>query len=137
MDENLHKLKAAYRKGDRGALLRAVLWCLIPPEKTIPKWARIGLRDAIFNTLIGEQSRSWDEAFSRPHPKNKQLNPDRFEKNMEVLFGVEALQSTGAATDEGLFEAVAEKISKKRAKKISGSTVKSTHYKLKKDQKTD
>ena len=137
MDETLRRLKSAHRNGDKGALLRAVLWCLTPPEKTIPQWARIGLRDAIFNTLIGEKARSWDDVFGRPHPKNTQMNPDRFEKNMEVLFGVEALQSTGAATDEALFEAVAEKISKKRAKKISGSTVKSTYYELKKDQKID
>ena len=135
MDETLQKLRTAYRQGNPGALLRAVLWCLTPPERTIPKWARIGLRDAIFETLVGERHRSWDQVFGRPHPKNVQLQPARFKQSMELFFEVEALHEAGAALDDALFEAVAQKISKKKQKKISYSTVKTAYFRLKKDQK--
>lgn len=109
MDETLHKLKAAYRKGDKSALLHAVLWCLIPPEKTIPKWARDGLRDAIFDTLIGEKHRSWDEAFGKPHPKNAHLDPGRFKTKMAIYDAVKKEIAEGGKTDDETFEKIARK----------------------------
>ena len=109
MDETLRRLRVAYRQGDRGALLRAVLWCLIPPEKTIPKWARIGLRDAIFNTLIGEKARSWDDVFGKPHPKSAHLDPDRFQTTMEIYAAVKKEIAEGGKMDDETFERVSRK----------------------------
>src|SRR4029079_17474003 len=65
-EQGLLKLEAAFKKGDKAALLRALNMCLAV-KMEVPEWACMAFLDAFHS-----HPKTWDDVFGRPLQKGAQ-----------------------------------------------------------------
>lgn len=110
-------------QGDRGELLRFINWCF-RQRREVPAWAQESLDEAV--TKVAEfEVKSWDEVFSRPFKKGKQLAAAR-RKSIQVAAEVwrcaNARRRAGESVDSAFFAAIGKELG------IGGATVVSEIY---------
>lgn len=69
--QTLETLRAQFEAGDRMALLAAIRKCA-NHDLSLPGWAATAYIRA-YDEVLNYRSKSWDEVFGAPYPKNKHL----------------------------------------------------------------
>jgi hypothetical protein len=115
--EDSRQCEAAYKRGNKSALMRMIVICAIR-EWPNPKWAAEVIEGAhgfAACAMIG----SWDEVFGKPNTKRKSWLR-KFALRDEIYFRILELHDLeGRAIDDELFEQVAEEF---KHQKIGGKT---------------
>lgn len=97
-----------YLKGDKKAILEAVLAC-VANDLPIPAWCAKAFEEA-FLEVRSYKARSWDDVFGAPHPKGTNLAAKRkkHEKAFEVYERIKNIRERSPSTpiDACLFEEV-------------------------------
>jgi hypothetical protein len=112
IEEGLLKLEAAFKKGDKAALLRTINLCLTV-KMEVPEWACVAFRDAFHS-----HPQTWDDVFGPPPQKGAQPAKLRKYKSLgpPLVSYARELMALGEPCDEHLMERVGKKFN------VSGST---------------
>lgn len=115
-DRLFEDLRTTHGKGDKRALLQAILYASMF-RCPLPDWAADAFKTAYEHVERGGAA-SWDDVFGRPHPPGKQLRSIKLNaQKYEVLRLVRSLAAgKNMALDEKLFEEVGKIFGVKKTK---------------------
>jgi hypothetical protein len=132
LEEGLLKLEAAFKKGDKAALLRTINMCLAV-KMEVPKWACVAFLDAFHS-----HPRTWDDVFGPPVQKGAQQAKLRKYKSLgpPLVSYARDLMAQGEPCDERLMEPVGKKfnVSGSTARRIFDATEDAVVWKYEKDR---
>lgn len=105
-EDQIELERKRFEMGDRAALLDAIRLCA-DHRVVMPDWV-VQAFNLGHDKVRHFRTKSWDDAFGRPHPKGVHLAAQRKKrvKSRAVWFAVRAMHHEGASIDESTFAKV-------------------------------
>jgi hypothetical protein len=120
VDEYFEKMmKRQFDRGDKALLLYAIYTCL-ESGRPLPEWVRVAFSNA-YESAMGDEIKSWDDAFGKPHPKGMHVDKER--RHLVFRNEIKRRVEESKTIDEKLFAKIGRDLG------IGGSTtVKNIYY---------